>query len=126
MPTPFCFGNHCYSKEATFLIYNVEVYYTGMPPKAFLYLFSESKVSKEQTYCFWRHKRLEAPSASLADLSVSSEYDCVVGCMNTESCQGVNYDPNTNQCELKSADDELIQGELVDFDYSIHYSKLVC
>ena len=46
--------------------------------------------------------------------------------MNAESCQGVNYDPNANQCELKSADDELIRGELTDFDHSVHYSKLVC
>ena len=87
----------------------------------------ESDEDPPETYfCRWEQKRLPSPTQLLTNLSVSSEYECVVNCMTTESCVAVNYITSKQVCEMYAAEEELINGELIDDDVSVHYSTLLC
>ena len=46
--------------------------------------------------------------------------------MTTELCVSVNFFTSTRECEMKTADQELITGEFEDDIDSIHYSSLLC
>ena len=56
----------------------------------------------------------------------STENVCVVTCMKYASCEAVNFLKSTGLCQSGSADQALLQGELVVDADAVHYSTLLC
>ena len=56
----------------------------------------------------------------------STEDVCVVTCMKNAFCEAVNFHKSTGLCQLGSADQALLQGELVVDADAVHYSTLLC
>lgn len=78
----------------------------------------------ESRFCILRDKKKY--SLSLSTSTVTSESECVLKCMTTESCAAVNYYISTEACELGTADQDLLAGELVHAEGVVHYSKFLC
>ena len=56
----------------------------------------------------------------------STEDVCVVTCMKNAFCEAVNFHKSTGLCQLGSADQALLRGELVVDADTVHYSTLLC
>ena len=88
-------------------------------------ILSLGQVTTKKSFCHWENK--EKTSLVFGQpLNNISEKDCLIRCVRLLYCQALNYHRSTQQCILGTADQALLEGELVSSDGVVHYSTLWC